>query len=67
MVIERTDNEVVIRLLPSVDTDDLQSLINLFRFKEITSQYKTEQSVVDSLASEINKNWYKSNRKRLLK
>jgi hypothetical protein len=63
MVIERTENEVVIRLLPSVDTDDLQSLINLFRFKEITSQYKTEQSVVDSLASEINKNLYKSNRK----
>lgn len=67
MTIERTDKEIVIRLLPSVDTDELQDLADYLRYKEITSKYSTEQSVVDKLASEINKKWYKKNRKRLLK
>jgi hypothetical protein len=67
MIIERTNKEVIIRLLPTVDTDELQELANYFRYKEITSNYKTEQSIVDKLSSEINKNWYKANRDRLLK
>ena len=67
MIIERTKKEVVIRLLPSVDTDELQELANFFRYKEITSKYSTSQSVVDKLAIEINRNWYKANRDRLVK
>ncbi len=67
MIIERTKNEVIIRLLPTVDTEELQELANFFRYKEITSKYSTQQEVVYDLASEINKNWYKANRERLLK
>jgi hypothetical protein len=67
MIIERTKKEVIIRLQPTIDTDELQELANLFRYKELTSKYKTPQSVVDRLSSEINKKWYKSNRDRLLK
>jgi len=67
MIIERTKNEVIIRLLPTVDTEELQELANFFRYKEITSKYSTNQDAVDEIASEINKNWYKANRDRLLK
>ena len=67
MIIERTKKEVIIRLSPSVDTDELQELANFFRYKEITSKYSTQQDVVDELSSDINKNWYKANRDRLLK
>jgi len=67
MIIERTSEEVIIRLQPTVDNDELQELANYFRYKEITSTYKTEQSVVDKLSSEINKSWYKANRDRLIK
>jgi len=67
MIIERTKKEVIIRLQPTIDTDELQELANLFRYKELTSKHKTPQSVVDRLSSEINKKWYKSNRDRLLK
>ena len=67
MIIERTNNEVIIRLSPSVDTDELQELANYFRYKEITSEYSIPQAVVDKLSSSINKNWYKANRERLLK
>lgn len=67
MIIERTNDEIMIRLLPSVDINELQELANYFRYKEITSKYSTSQPIVDQLASEVNKNWYKSNRERLLK
>jgi hypothetical protein len=67
MIIERTKKEVIIRLLPSVDTDELQELANFFRYKEITSKYSTQQDLVNELSSEINKKWYKANRERLLK
>jgi hypothetical protein len=67
MIIERTNKEIIIRLRPTVDTEELQELANYFRYKEITSKYITEQSVVDRLASDINKSWYKANRDRLLK
>jgi hypothetical protein len=67
MIIERTKKEVIIRLSPKVNTDELQELANLFRYKEITSSYSTSQEEVNSFASDVNKNWYKTNRERLLK
>lgn len=67
MIIERTNSEVIIRLLPTVDTDELQELANFFRYKEITSKYSVSQSKVDKLSTAINTNWYKANRERLLK
>jgi hypothetical protein len=67
MIIERTNKEVIIRLQPTVELEELQELANFFRYKEITSNYKTPQTVVDELSSEINKNWYQNNRGRLLK
>lgn len=67
MIIERTNSEVIIRLLPTVDTDELQELANFFRYKEITSKYSVSQSEVDKLSTAINTNWYKANRERLLK
>lgn len=67
MLIERTKNEVIFRLQPYVDIEELQELANFFRYKEITSKYKTPQEKVDKFASEVNKNWYKKNRNSLLK
>ncbi len=67
MIIERTDKEVIIRLQPTVDTEELQELANFFRYKEITSKYKTSQEEVNNFASEVNKKWYKKNRDNLLK
>jgi hypothetical protein len=67
MIIERTNKEIVIRLLPSINTEELQALANLFRFKEITSKYSTDQEVVDTIAADINTKWYKKNRDRLIK
>lgn len=67
MLIERTKNEVIIRLPASVNTDDLQDMVDYARYKEITSGFKVSQKEVDSLAAEINRNWWSKNRKRFIK
>jgi hypothetical protein len=67
MIIERTRKEVIIRLSAKINTDELQDLANYLRYKEITSSYKTDQSLVDQIASDINTKWYKENRSRLMK
>jgi len=67
MIIERTKDEVIIRLKSTVNTEELQELANLLRYKKITSKYNTRQEDVDKLASDVNKNWYKKNRDNFLK
>lgn len=67
MMIERTSKEVIIRLPASVDTEDLQELLEYARYKELTKGYKVSQKTVDALAADINAKWYAKNRKRLTK
>jgi len=67
MLVERTEKEVIIRLPASVDTEDLQEILNFARYKELTADFKTEQSEVDKLAAEINSKWWSKNRARLIK
>jgi hypothetical protein len=67
MIIERTGDEIIIRLSAKINTDDLQEFVNYARYKELTSTFQTDQTDVDKLASEINKSWWQSNRDRLIK
>ena len=67
MFIERTDKEIIIRLPARVDAEDLQEFLDYARYKELTKGYKVAQKTVDNLASDVNRAWYKMNRKRLVK
>ena len=67
MLIERTSQEVIIRLPASVDTTGLQRLIDYLTYKEATAGSKATQKQVDLLAREVKKSWWKRNRKRLVK
>ncbi len=67
MFIERTAKEIIIRLPASVDADDLQEFLDYARYKELVQGYKVPQKVVDQLAADVNRTWYKTNRKRLIK
>jgi hypothetical protein len=67
MTVERTNNEVIIKLSSSVDIEDLQALLNYARYKELTSKFKIPQSEVDELSSKINESWWAENRNRLIK
>ena len=67
MLIERTSNEVIIRLPASVDTTGLQQLVDYLTYKETTANSRAKQQQVDKLASDVKKGWWKKNRKRFLK
>jgi len=67
MLIERTSNEVIIRLPSYVDTEGLQRLVDYLSYKEVTSKSKAKQSDVDKLAKEVKKGWWAKNRNRFIK
>jgi predicted GTPase len=67
MLIERTSKEVIIRLPASVDTAELQRLVDYLTYKEATANSKATQEEVDELAKEVKKGWWKANRSRLVK
>lgn len=67
MQIERTTDEVIIRIPASVDTNDLQDFVNYIRYKELTSKVNVSKQKVDEIANEINKNWWTENRHKFIK
>ncbi len=67
MVIERTNEEVIIRLPSYVDTNGLQSLVDYLTYKEATAKSKAKQSDVDALAKEAKAGWWAKNKDRFVK
>ncbi len=58
MIIERTNDEIIIRILKNIVTDELQRIINFLNYKEATASSKTRQKDVDKLSSDVNKHWW---------
>lgn len=67
MIIERTNNEILIRIPDSVDIDDAQRIIDYIRYQELTSKSKATQKEADNIAAEANENWWKENKDSFLK
>ena len=67
MLIERTNEEVIIRLPSYVDTEGLQKLVDYLSYKEVTAKSKAKQSDIDKLAKEVKKGWWSKNRSRFIK
>lgn len=66
MIIERTKNEVIIRLPATLDTTDLEEMVNFLRFKEITSTSGASQKDIDKLNAEVKKNRWAKQRAKLI-
>jgi hypothetical protein len=67
MIIERTDNQIIIKVSPKVDTFGFQRIMDYIDYLEITSKSKATQKDADRLADELNENWWKKNRKNFIK
>ena len=67
MLIERTSEEVIIRLPSYVDTDGLQRLVDYLTYKEATAKSIATQSDVDDLATAVKQGWWAKNRSRFVK
>jgi len=62
MIIESKENETIIRISANVNLDDIQKSLDFIRYKEILSKSKGTQSDADSLAKQINTNWWSENK-----
>ena len=68
MVIERDNENVIIRVNPSlVGMDEVQKVIDYFRLLESNAQNKGTQEEADELARESQKGWWNDNRHRFIK
>jgi hypothetical protein len=67
MIIERTDQEILIRIPGSIALTGAQRIIDYIRYQEIASKSQTLQHDVDILASEVNKEWWEKNKESFLK
>ncbi len=66
MLIERTNDEVIIRLPSYVDTEGVQRLIDYLSYKEATAKSKAKQADVDKLVKQVKKGWWEKNKHRLI-
>ena len=67
MQIERTNNEILIRVSPNTDLTGLQRIIDYIKFREIASKCKTTQEQIDNLAKESKSIWWEKNKDRFIK
>jgi hypothetical protein len=67
MIIERTKNEIIIRLPANINIDELQDMTDWFQYKEIVRKSKAKQSDVNSLVSQIKKGRWKKRKVVLIK
>lgn len=55
MIVERTKNEILVRLSPETNTSDLQDMLDFLEYKELVSKSKAKQSDIDELARQVNR------------
>ena len=67
MIIERINDEVVIRLPSTIKYDEMQRVIDLILYKEATAKSTAGQNDIDKIAQNAKKGWWIKNRERFIK
>jgi len=67
MIVERTSNQIVIKVSQQVDSFGFQRIMDYLDYLEVTSKSKATQDDADKLADELNENWWSKNRKKFIK
>lgn len=67
MIVERTSNQIVIKISPKIDTLGFQRIMDYLDYLEITSKSQATQEDADNLADELNENWWVKNRNKFIK
>lgn len=68
MILERTKDEILVRLPAYVDLSELQNMLDFLQYKELTTKSKAKQTDVNELSKEVNKSiWTKVKSRRGIK
>lgn len=63
MIVERTNDEILVRLSPQTNISDLQDMLDYLEYKELVSKSKASQKDIDQLAKQVNKSMMEKVRK----
>jgi hypothetical protein len=66
MVVERTHEEVVIRVPASVGFENIQRMVDWLNYKEATAHSQAKQEDVNKIARDSKKGWWNANRSRFI-
>ena len=67
MKVERTKDEIVIRLPSNTDISELKEMLDYLKYRELTAKPKAKEADVDELANEVNSAmWMKIKKQRNL-
>ena len=67
MIVERTNNEILVRLPSNIDLSELQDMLDYLNYRELTANSKAKQIDSDDLAKEANASmWAKIKKERNL-
>lgn len=67
MIVERTPNEILLKISPNIDKFAMERLLEYIEYLEMTSDVKGKQGVADKLADELNATWWTKNRDKFIK
>lgn len=66
MTIERTAEEIIVRLPSSMDIEEILRFLNYLKYKEIAQKSRATQEDADQLAKAVNKSWWEKNKDKYL-
>ncbi len=66
MVVERTSNEIIIKLPSNVNIEGVQRLLDFLVYREATASSQAKQADVDKLVAEIKRGRWAKDRKKYL-
>ena len=67
MVIERINNEIVLRIPSFTNFEEMQRMVDLMRYKEATARSKAKQEDIDKIVNDSKKGWWEKNRNHFIK
>lgn len=59
MILERKENEILIRLPSSIDISELQDMLDYLNYKELSSESKANQDNIETIVKEVNLSMWK--------
>lgn len=67
MIIERTSDEILLRLPADTDIFSLQRIANLLKYKKAIRKSKATEKQIEKISKELKANWWKENKGRFIK
>lgn len=62
IAIERTTDEIIIRLPASTKADDIQNILDYLSYRQAIEQIEVAESTIEQLAKEVKKGYWERNK-----